>query len=373
MPNLRDHVMEIGGLTLQQRPFDVLDSLVFAQLVYMPMEGLLDGGGEANVAQAGAFLTARVPCEQLNYFARKSYRLFEECARLPRYGDIVMRDYVNVVDEREEVQFAACTFVLPGGMRYVAYRGTDMSLAGWKEDLNMSFMTVPAQRRALAYLRRAARGNADALLTGGHSKGGNLAVYAAAHADARLRSRIRCVDAFDAPGVDEDTFRSQGYAAVAPLIRSYVPNGALVGLLLCAHPVYTVVRASAPGLLQHDALSWQVRDGAFVTVPEVDAPSLLAADAIRCWLHGCDAQQKRFLADIIYRVAQASGKKEIHEIYRARGECVPRMWEAVQALDMDDRRSAKRMLRELFTTGAAQAVRDMWPRRKGGPPALRRP
>ena len=150
MPNIQDHALATGGYTLAQRPFDALDSLVLTQLVYMPMEGLMDRGQRPTVAQAWAYIREHVDYERLDTFQKKRYRLFECCAGLKRYRDLPMHDYVNIIDGAMEMQFCACTWDLSRGECYIAFRGTDLTIAGWKEDLNMSFMTVPSQK-AVSY------------------------------------------------------------------------------------------------------------------------------------------------------------------------------------------------------------------------------
>ena len=150
MPNAREHAMEVGGQTLEERPFDELDGLILSQIVYMPMEGFLDGGQQATLAELGSFLCAAYPKSfPEDPFQRKRHTLAGICAGQPRYNGWVLHHYVNYVDHRREMQFAACSFDLPGKLTVIAFRGTDWSLTGWKEDLNMSFMTVPAQREAV--------------------------------------------------------------------------------------------------------------------------------------------------------------------------------------------------------------------------------
>lgn len=249
--------MSAGGLTLAERPFDALDSLILTQLVYMPMEGLMDRGERPTVAQAWAYIREHVDYERLDVFQKKRYRLFECCAGLSRYRDLVMHDYVNIIDGVMEMQFCACTWDLSAGERYIAFRGTDLTIAGWKEDLNMSFMTVPSQKEAVAYTERTAR-RGMALRLGGHSKGGNLAVYAGARAASSVQERILRVYSFDGPGVDEETLGCEGYERISARIESYIPQSSVVGMLLHYHPRYTVVRSTSIGILQHDAMTWQV-------------------------------------------------------------------------------------------------------------------
>ena len=278
MPNIQDHALATGGYTLAQRPFDALDSLILTQLVYMPMEGLMDRGERPTVAQAWAYIREHVDYERLDTFQKKRYRLFECCAGLKRYRDLPMHDYVNIIDGAMEMQFCACTWDLSGGECYIAFRGTDLTIAGWKEDLNMSFMTVPSQKEAVAYTERMAR-RGMALRLGGHSKGGNLAVYAGARVAPSVQERILRVYSFDGPGVDEETLGCQGYERISARIESYIPQSSVVGMLLHYHPRYTVVRSTSLGILQHDAMTWQVENGDFVRQDDLDMSGKITDEA----------------------------------------------------------------------------------------------
>ena len=129
----------------------------------------------------------------------------------------------------------------------------------------MSYQTpVPAQRSAAEYLRDAARRRRGRLRVGGHSKGGNLAVYAAAHTPQPVQARLEAVYNNDGPGFCAGALDETGYAAVRERIRTFVPQTSIVGMLLDHEERYTVVRSRQVGLLQHDPFSWQVEWPDFV-------------------------------------------------------------------------------------------------------------
>ncbi|MCI5957618.1 MAG: DUF2974 domain-containing protein [Clostridiales bacterium] len=361
MANIQDHARRTGGLPLGEKPFDALDGLILTQLVYMPMEGLMDDeAARPTVAQAWAFLKEHVDYEALDVFQQKRYRLFESCAGLERYAGWRMRDYVNEIDAQREMQFCACTWELPDGRRYVAFRGTDLTIAGWKEDLNMSFMTVPSQQKAAAYVERAAR-KAGALMLGGHSKGGNLAVYAGACAAETAQRRIERVYSFDGPGVDESTLHSEGYGRISPRIESYIPQSSVVGMLLHYHPVYTVVKSTALGILQHDAMTWQIEDGAFVTQNGLDMSGKITDEAIHAWLQGMDMERRRLLVDTLYQVVDAAQAELVTDLIDDWRESAARILEAIRELDPKVKRDVRRMIHSLFSSGASEVVRQVLP------------
>ncbi|MBR6572025.1 MAG: DUF2974 domain-containing protein [Clostridia bacterium] len=357
MPNIRDHAMTVGHQKLERRPFDALDALVISQLVYLPMEGHLTYGRTSTIAQAWDFLRENVDPSGFDRFQKKRWALFETCAGLERYRDWGMCDYVNEIDVGREMQFSACTYRLPGGLSCVAYRGTDLTVVGWKEDLNMSYMTVPSQHEAAEYALRASRRTGDALILCGHSKGGNLSVYAAATTDSSTRERIRRVYAFDAPGVDEETLHSHGYALVNDRIESYLPQSSVVGMLLNYHPVYTVVEAATLGILQHDAMTWQVENGAFVTLAGVDVTGRLTDETIHAWLAGMDMEERRFLVDTLYQVVDAAQAELVTDLATDWLESAGKMLEAIRGLDSKTRRNVVRLLHSLFSTGAGEIVK----------------
>ncbi len=360
MPNIEDHVVAIGHKTLEERPFDELDALVLTQIVYMPMEGFLDHGERATIQELWIFLSGAYPDSFTDPFQRKRYALTELCATQPRYERWEIHDYVNTIDVQREMQFAVCAFDMPMGQMAIAYRGTDLTLAGWKEDLNMSFMVVPSQQEAVEYLQRVAAQNGHALLLAGHSKGGNLAVYAGANADGDTRDRVQRIYSFDGPGMDEDTLASIGYELVRERIQSYIPQSSVVGMLLHYHPVYTVVYGKSLGILQHDAMTWQVKDGAFIALENLNFTGRLTDEAIHTWLKEMDMDSRRMLVDTLYQVVAASQAETVNGLVHEWHESARRMLEALRELDPEARHDVRKMLGMLFSAGT-EAVRWLLP------------
>lgn len=373
MPALMEYLQDFGHLSFAERPFAPPDSLALTQMVYMPMEGLLDEGGSVTVAELWAFLAATYPDNFADPFQRKRYLMTKACAQTARFAQLRMMDYVNHIDFDLETQFCAATFALPDGSRYIAFRGTDLTLAGWKEDLNMSFMAVPAQQEAVAYTTRAAGAFAGALLLGGHSKGGHLALYAAAHCAAAVQQRIQSVYSFDGPGMDEQTLLSDGYARISAKVASYIPQSSVVGMLLCYHPVFQVVRSNTIGLWQHDALTWQVTDGAFEMLEGLDIGTQVADEALRQWIDRLTMEDRRFLKDTVFRVISALDPETIDPLVQDFTASTVKLFAAFRKLEPETRTRTRRILGDLFSSGASEAVRHILPgtfRRREAPSPL---
>jgi hypothetical protein len=359
MYNIQTHVGEFGEQTLLKRPFDTLDSLVLTQLCYMPMEGLFDGGRTATVRELGAFIARKFPNAFASAYQCKCYDLLQACAFAKRYAGLKISDYLNHVDPDHETQFCACAFALPGGARYIAFRGTDLSFTGWKEDFNMSFMVVPAQLQAVAYVEEAASVFQGPLYLGGHSKGGNLALYAACHVSDRIRERVVHVYSFDGPGVDKPTLDSPQYQAVRGRVQSWIPQSSVVGMLLCYHPDYDVVRSEAIGLMQHDAFTWQVQDGEFVQLGELNLATRTSNEALHHWLDQHSPEDRRFMVDVIFKIASGIGVKDVSPIIEDFLGQTPKMFSAFNRLDLETRARAVRLLAGLLSTEAGYAVRHL--------------
>ena len=265
MPNMMDYLAWRGDIALDYSPFGDVDSLILASLSYLTYPE------EAGLLRDLALTVP--PVDKMQFaFVHEIRAMLSAAAMTERFAGIGMRHPVAVTDQDRDMQFAAVTFDLPDGTHYVAFRGTDSTIVGWREDFNMAFESpVPAQSAAVKYLNEAGALTDGPLILGGHSKGGNLAVYAAAHADPMTQNRIRAVYSFDGPGLDDATMASEGYANIARRIRSFVPQHSVVGLLLPYHPEYPGGQSDGAGLLQRDSLPWQnilhSRDGGGRVLP----------------------------------------------------------------------------------------------------------
>lgn len=294
-----------GDLTLAADPWNDVDSLIMASLSYLDLSSVADR--TLSLREVADMLPPIVPEKGAHgSFSGSCRALMAQSALSDRLSEVLLHGYVNEVDQEKEMQFSAVMADLPDGSRYVAFRGTDNSIVGWREDFSMAFETVPAQTAAVAYLEAAAQGGGR-LTVGGHSKGGNLAIYAAAHAAPAVQARIERVYSFDGPGLDDATVASDGYARIAGRIRSFIPQSSVVGLLLAHHEEYVVVHANAVGLLQHDPFSWQVHGRRFLEVEQVDRASQVVDQTVHEWLKQLSSEERQLFVDTLFNLLE-SGK-----------------------------------------------------------------
>jgi len=346
VPNVLDYIAWRGDLSLAASPWNQVDSLLLACLAY----------AELDVAQA-----APLPLSQLgNAAAAQTVTRWQSIptamAATVRFGEIRLCDFVNVVDAEREMQFAAVTALLPDGTAAVSFRGTDNTLVGWRENFNMTYESpVPAQLEAATYLEGAALRHGGALRLVGHSKGGCLASYAAAMASPEVQRRLMEVCSFDGPGLDDGTMASAGYEAIRPVLRSVVPQGSVVGLLLNHHQDYEVIRADAAGLLQHDPMTWQVLGTGLIPAEKVDAASLLMDETLHEWLKGSTTEQRRSFVDTLFALLDATKAQTLAQLGEDKLRTAAAMVMAAYGLDRETRRMFLRLLGRFVQLGAANA------------------
>ncbi|MBR2824534.1 MAG: DUF2974 domain-containing protein [Clostridia bacterium] len=277
MANLMDYLTWRGDLDMGRDPWNHVDALAMANLCYLDFQGISDERGWP-LAEARKRQMDQVTAVA-NYEGR--YHQFLAMAETRRFGVIRMHHFLSLTDEEEGLQFSATCYDLPDGTLCIGFRGTDGTFVGWREDFNMSFQTtVPAQEAAVLYLARAAEMDSRPIRLVGHSKGGNLAVYAAARSVPEVQDRLLQVYSFDGPGMDQEIFDSEGYARVADRICSFVPQSSIVGMLMAYYPKYTVVKSSASGIAQHDPLTWMVQGAKFETMEKIDKNAETISDTL---------------------------------------------------------------------------------------------
>ena len=316
MGNLFDYLFWRGDLTFDRSPFRPVDGLILSALAYVHFGALVPEGPDAPVplGRAAEGYLSLPPARRGRCRCGDDLRLLRALAEAPRFARLGLCRQADRFVPREETQFAALTVLLEDGSAFLAFRGTDGTLVGWKEDFNLSFLdVVPAQLEAADYVQTFAAGFSGPLRLGGHSKGGNLAVAGAALAGMKARDQIRSVWSFDGPGLNAYLLARPGYSELLTRIRSFVPKSSVVGLLLAHEEPYTVVDSDQDGLFQHDPYSWQVQGPGFVRLEEVDPGSRLIDRTLKNWLAGLTNAQREAVADTLYELLSSGDATTVKE------------------------------------------------------------
>ena len=346
MANLLDYLDWRGDLTLEQSPFNEVDNLILAELSFVDFKDIVPGpgeGGSVPLHQAAEAFFARFPeGEKIDMgvlVPSTIPEMLRKMADAPRFRDMELNCFVDRLDVGKGEQFAALTIETGDGLLYLSFRGTDDTLAGWKEDFELACMPeVPAQKKAVDYVKDVSKQfPRKKLRLGGHSKGGNLAVYAGVFCPASVQRRIAAIWSNDGPGFHEDLLDLPEHQRVAERIYSIVPKSSVVGMLLEHEEDYTVVDSDQLGFLQHDGFSWQVLGGQFIKLRQVTRQAHLSDQELRGWVHGLSVEQREKFVSSMFDVLSATGAVTLTDLKDDSFKAVGAMVKAMKDLDKETR------------------------------------
>ena len=302
MADILEYLNWRGDILFPQLGVNNVDALIFSELSYIRYDGVITDALNVSVSLGTVAKTILGMPEPLSRCrTEKDLELLQAVANSPRFQKVGVTFYQSVFIPEEETQFAAVTFLLPDGSAFLTFRGTDSTLVGWKEDFNMSFQqSIPAQRLAKEYVQRFAATQEIPLRLGGHSKGGNLAVYAGAKCEAFIQERILEVYNQDGPGFAEAMMTDPGYLGIVPKVKTFLPQFSVFGLMLERGEGYQVIQSNAVGLMQHEPYSWQVIGKDFVPGQALTAGSLFLDRTLTTWLAGLTNEERSQFFDGLF-------------------------------------------------------------------------
>ena len=313
-----DYLKTYGDVSFEHKPLGEVDSLILCQFAYLKFDGMVPGVYDNKPAVSMEDLFIHPDYQKLfqnTWFVKKNKELFEKMYESKRFHNLRMNCYINIIETEWETQFSAITFLLDDGSIYVAYRGTDETIVGWKEDFNMSFMTpVPGQAFSVKYLNMVVGKLNCPFYIGGHSKGGNLAVYAAMNCPKDVQERIVKVYNMDGPGFRPEVLAANDYAAIEEKVVKVIPHSSVVGLVFEQSDKYKVVKSKALGLLQHDTYSWIVKYGRFVDAGPLFQGHKFANDTMNEWILSLEEEKRRIFVDTVYQIITAAEKDNLIEL-----------------------------------------------------------
>ena len=308
MANVFDYLDWRGDISFEGAPFCEVDALILAEISYVPFEKIKLGRGITLKMAAEEFFKENKSDSGLLGLILPSeiLPLLERISKTERFGDVILRDYVSVTDKDVGEQFSACTFDFGKRRIYIAFRGTDDSVVGWEEDFNMAFKCpVPAQRSSVEYVNKASRG-ARQIIVGGHSKGGNLAIYGSSLSLPAVKQKIERVYNFDGPGFIHGFFSSKDYLEIESRVCTVVPESSIVGMLLDHGEKYKIVSSTAHGIWQHDAFSWEVLGSSFTEAGKMTKETLELNRAFSEWLGGLSEDERHEIVSAFFSVLHST-------------------------------------------------------------------
>ncbi len=363
MANMMDYIAWRGDLSLDVSPWCGVDSLIMASFSYNVLSCEEAAGDEGMILHEMAPLLD-LPQRTGNVYFEQWRTLLYTMAETPRFQNMRVHHYVDIVDAERSMQFSAYAADMDDGSTFVAFRGTDSTLVGWREDFDMSYESpVPAQTSALKYLEGIAERSHGKIRIAGHSKGGNLAAYAAAHASPEVQARIDSVYSFDGPGLDDETMTSEGYAKILPMMHSVIPQASVVGLLMNYHANYTVVKSQSVSLWQHDAFKWQVLGTEFVPGERTGA-SVVMDETLHEWLKACTPEDRKEFVEALFDVLGSTDANTLAELSGEKIKSAAMIIAGVRAMKPEMRKMFLQLVGMFLSMTATNTVEMLDERRR---------
>lgn len=340
-------------MTLEQAPFNGPDSFIFSMMIMVDFRGIVPDNGTVSLYEAAKEFFLRNDADKLKLglmISPEIIPMLKKTAVAPRYRDLRLTLFQTKRDDSS--QFGAVT-VLHGKTAYVCFEGTDDTLAGWKEDFAMSFQCpVASQRAAVDYLRLVdAAVCPDEIITCGHSKGGNLAVYSAAFAPEETAEKITAVYNHDGPGFPAEIVSDPRYQKLLPKIRSFVPQNSIIGMLLERQDSFVVVKSTQKGVFQHDGFSWQVMRDKFVQMSGRTAESEIVGKTFREFLSRMDGKEREQFTEALFEMLSVTNAQTLLELAESKSVLL----KAMRSIAPETKDIVSKALRQLVAAGRKAA------------------
>lgn len=356
MTSLFDYLKWRGDLSFSQDGFHEADGLVLSAISYLPFEYAAESIAESQKLKDLCKSLLKVPEIEKKVLLKDDVKLMKQILKSERFGELEVSDYVNEIDEDTQAQFSAIVVKFSEKDSAVVFRGTGDTLIGWKEDFNMSFVCpVPAQKQAVEYIERVAPKKGSLILCG-HSKGGNLATYAAAFSKKRIKKRIVSVYNFDGPGFHEDIVSSESYKEISPKVHTFVPQSSIVGFLLGREEAHSVIHSAQIGFFQHDLYSWEILRNGFSYLDETSRSSQFVDSTLKEWLKGMDYKKREQFVEAMYSLISDIDAKTVKDMGENWFSNVRAIVKAAKNMDEETKDAVSLALKSLFEA-AKQTVK----------------
>lgn len=346
MSNINDYLKWRGDISLSYSSFNEVDELILARFSYLPFKKI--NLEEVETIEDISKKMANFKEEDFAYHGDKE--LTSLLGKSERFKDFKVTDFVENTDVETEKQFSAITVHLNDKIMYVSFDGTDNSIVGWKEDFNMSFLeNIPSQIAGKNYLETIAnKYKTKKIYVGGHSKGGNVSVYAAIANNKDVQDRIIKIINCDGPGFDEKVINSQGYKNIIDKVVTYIPQDSVIGRVLEHEEKYKIVKSIEKGIYQHDIYSWQVMRTNIEKYANVTDTSEFINKTLKNYLKETTPEQRKIFVGIVYEIISSTNAKTFKEFSKIWFSKLPTILKSYKSLNEEDKKILTNMAGEFF-------------------------
>lgn len=343
MANINDYLLWRGDIPIGRKfEFNEIDSMIFARFSYL----LFDKISMASKEKISSISEKMKDIDNEQFLYNGDKELITNLGKSERFKDLIVTDYVKINNKKIEKQFGAITIHISNWEMYISFIGTDMTLYGWKEDFNMAFMeNVPCQISGKEYLEKMARKYPNKKMRiGGHSKGGNVAIYSAITSSEKIQKRIIKVYNYDGPGFNQTIIDRYENDKIMQKIETYIPQDSIIGRLLNHKEKTTVVLSTEKGILQHDIYSWEVLKDDLIKLEKNTKISEDIDRTVTDWLKTTTPEQRKIFIDSVFELLYSTDANTFGEISQNFSIYVPKILRKYGEMSSEDKKVMTKML-----------------------------
>ncbi len=347
MGNIKTYLEAKGNVLFSKNHFNEVDNLIFSELVYVDFNNICINKKIRLQKAIDCYLNQENNINKITLL-EDPMDFLKYLKNTNRFKNLKLFNYVNNLSKDKEEQFSAISIRINRNTIFVAFKGTDDTLLGWKEDFNLSYLSAtPSQLDAVNYVNKIKRKYKN-IIIGGHSKGGNLAVYAALNCQNKIKKRIKKVFNNDGPGFLEEINLMEGNQSILNKIVNIVPESSIIGMLLTHVGEYKIIKSINNGIWQHEPLSWQVEDDHFETIETIDDFSKKMNKTLSEWLKKIDKEQRKIFVNTLFEFLDKNNIKTIMDLSNLKLKDIPHLVKVFHSMDSYNKEILVNLIKELI-------------------------
>ncbi len=348
MSNINDYLLWRGDIPITSKfKFNEIDSMILARFSYLVFEKIKMNEKE----------TIKSIYEKMKDISNEDFRyngdkeLITYLGQSNRFKNMEITDCVKTNKKEIEKQFGAVTIHISDKEMYISYIGTDNTIYGWKEDFNMSFMdNVPCQIEGKEYAEKIAKKYPNKnIRIGGHSKGGNVAIYSAITIPTEIQNRIIKVYNYDGPGFSKNIIDKHRNDKIIDKIETYIPQDSIIGRILNHKEKITISLSNEKGILQHDIYSWQVLKDDLIKSKQNTEVSENIDKTLTDWLETTKPEQRKIFIDTVFELFYSTDANTFGEISKNFSTNIPKMLKKYEQISKEDKKIITNMIKIIFS------------------------
>lgn len=356
MSNINDYLLWRGDIPINSKfKFNEIDSMILARFSYLRFDKIKMNSKET----VGSISNKMKDLDNDEFLYNGDKELITYLGKSERFKNMQVTDYIKTDDKEAEKQFGAITIHISEKEMYISYIGTDSTINGWKEDFNMSFMdNVPCQISGKEYAKNIAKKYTDKKIRiGGHSKGGNVAIYSAITLPEEIQNRIIKVYNYDGPGFSKDMINKYGNSKIISKIETYIPQDSIIGRILNHKEKITVSLSIEKGIYQHDIYSWQVLQTDMIKSEKNTQTSEDLSKTITEWLETTTSEQRKIFIDSIFELLDSTEANTFGDISKSLSSNIPKILKKYRTILPEDRKIMTEMIK-MFVASYMNVIRE---------------